>query len=256
MFCVRLCVFCVCFTCVLNRAYALCPRFARATGAKDFPGTLLPVASLLFLSTQPHPPSRARATPPGAHYDPSSNAQGGRGLRRTKLCFPLTLSLLQNRRTTTSDFVGFVVFVGIPIWYTLFLSILHNFPFKSLALQIWFIVLIYSHQGGGFDMPVQGRKFCGILYVESDTYNVDDVLGHIKSYFDQWAYCLHDRDVIEESGEIKKAHFHWVGSVKNPVSLSTISRQRRKVHIVQTIGIMTPETGYNTFVIFSGIVTV
>ena len=72
-------------------------------------------------------------------------------------------------------------------------------------------------------MPVQGRKFCGILYVESDTYNTDEVLEHIKSYFDQWAYCLHDKDVNDESGEIKKAHYHWVGSVKNPVSLSTIS---------------------------------
>ena len=49
-------------------------------------------------------------------------------------------------------------------------------------------------------MPIQGRKFCGILYVESDTYNVDEVLEHIKSYFDQWAYCLHDKDVNDETG--------------------------------------------------------
>ena len=60
-------------------------------------------------------------------------------------------------------------------------------------------------------MPVQGRKFCGILYVESDTYNVDDVLEHIKSYFDQWAYCLHDKDVNDETGETKKAHYHFGG---------------------------------------------
>ena len=72
-------------------------------------------------------------------------------------------------------------------------------------------------------MPVQGRKFCGILYVESDTYKVDDVLERIKSYFDQWAYCLHDKDVYDETGEIKKAHYHWVGSVRNPVQVSTIS---------------------------------
>ncbi len=72
-------------------------------------------------------------------------------------------------------------------------------------------------------MPEQGRKFCGILYLETETYNIDEVLESIKSYFDQWAYCLHDRDLVEESGEAKKAHYHWVGSVKNPVSLSTIS---------------------------------
>ena len=52
-------------------------------------------------------------------------------------------------------------------------------------------------------MPLQGRKFCGILYLDTETYKVDDVLERIKSYFDQWAYCLHDKDVIEESGEAK-----------------------------------------------------
>ena len=36
----------------------------------------------------------------------------------TLLCIPLSFSLLQNRRTTTSDFVVFVVFVGILKWYT------------------------------------------------------------------------------------------------------------------------------------------
>lgn len=72
-------------------------------------------------------------------------------------------------------------------------------------------------------MPVQGRKFCGILYLDTETYKVDEVLERIKSYFDQWAYCLHDKDVNEETGEAKKAHYHWVGSVKNPVQVTTIS---------------------------------
>ena len=36
-------------------------------------------------------------------------------------------------------------------------------------------------------MAIQGRKFCGILYVESETYIVDEVLERLKAYFDQWA---------------------------------------------------------------------
>ena len=40
-------------------------------------------------------------------------------MRRAKPCFSLLPSLLQNRRTTTSDFVVFVVFVGILYWYIL-----------------------------------------------------------------------------------------------------------------------------------------
>lgn len=72
-------------------------------------------------------------------------------------------------------------------------------------------------------MPLQGRKFCGILYVETESYNIKEVLNSVRCYFDQWAYCLHDRDVVDETGEAKKPHYHWVGSVKNPVSLATIS---------------------------------
>ena len=33
-------------------------------------------------------------------------------------------------------------------------------------------------------MPLQGRKFCGILYLDTETYKVDEVLERIKSYFD------------------------------------------------------------------------
>lgn len=71
-------------------------------------------------------------------------------------------------------------------------------------------------------MAEQGRKFCGILYPDAENYNCEDVLETIKSYFDDWAYILHDKDVLEESGELKKAHYHWVGSLKNPVQISTI----------------------------------
>lgn len=71
-------------------------------------------------------------------------------------------------------------------------------------------------------MAEQGRKFCGILYPDAENYVCDDVLEVIKSYFDSWAYVLHDKDVLEESGELKKAHYHWVGSLTNPVNISTI----------------------------------
>lgn len=71
-------------------------------------------------------------------------------------------------------------------------------------------------------MPEQGRRFCGILYPDATNYKCDDVLETIKSYFDDWAYILHDKDVEDASGELKKAHYHWVGSLKNPVQISTV----------------------------------
>lgn len=71
-------------------------------------------------------------------------------------------------------------------------------------------------------MAEQSRKFCGILYPDAENYDCDHVLDVLKNYFDDWAFILHDKDVIEDSGELKKAHYHWVGSLKNPVLISTV----------------------------------
>lgn len=74
-------------------------------------------------------------------------------------------------------------------------------------------------------MAEQGRKFCGILYPDAENYICDDVLETIRNYFDKWAYVLHDKDVLPESGELKKAHYHWVGSLNNPVRIETVIKR-------------------------------
>lgn len=71
-------------------------------------------------------------------------------------------------------------------------------------------------------MAEQSRRFCGILYPDAENYNCDDVLETIKSYFDEWAYVLHDMDVMPETGEAKKPHYHWVGGLKNPTQITTV----------------------------------
>ena len=53
------------------------------------------------------------------------------------------------------------------------------------------------------------RNFSGVLYPDSESYNCNEVIDRIKSKFKQWAFCLHDMDVNDE-GELKKAHIHWV----------------------------------------------
>lgn len=55
------------------------------------------------------------------------------------------------------------------------------------------------------------RNFSGVLYPDSESYNCNEVIDRIKSKFKQWAFCLHDMDVNDE-GELKKAHIHWVGA--------------------------------------------
>lgn len=73
-------------------------------------------------------------------------------------------------------------------------------------------------------MAKQSRKFSGTFYPDSETYNADDVIQTIQEYFDEWAWIVHDKDV-DENGELKKPHVHWVGSIANPVPLTTISNR-------------------------------
>ena len=63
------------------------------------------------------------------------------------------------------------------------------------------------------------RKFELILYCDSDSYDIDSVLGLAIDYFPVWAYCLHDSDVLED-GTPKKEHIHFLGKlddVRTPV---------------------------------------
>lgn len=74
----------------------------------------------------------------------------------------------------------------------------------------------------------QDYKYVGILYPDSETYNVEQVIQNIKAYFSKWSYCLHDKDVNED-GELKKPHIHWVGIKETsegkfcPVSVKAVS---------------------------------
>ena len=36
------------------------------------------------------------------------------------------------------------------------------------------------------------------------------IINNIKDFFDISCWCLHDKD-IDENGELKKPHYHWVG---------------------------------------------
>lgn len=60
---------------------------------------------------------------------------------------------------------------------------------------------------------IKDRKYQGVLYPDSESYCCDDVLNILKSTFPEFAYILHDKDV-DENGELKKPHIHWVGRLK------------------------------------------
>lgn len=67
----------------------------------------------------------------------------------------------------------------------------------------------------------QSRNFLGVLYPDAENYVCDDVLVRLHDAFRDVAYIVHNMDVTE-SGELKKAHIHWVGKRDSPAPLSTI----------------------------------
>ena len=66
------------------------------------------------------------------------------------------------------------------------------------------------------------RNFELILYPDSESYDCDQLLDLLSQKFDKWAYIKHDRDT-DNTGELKKAHYHAYGSRSSPVLISTIA---------------------------------
>lgn len=70
---------------------------------------------------------------------------------------------------------------------------------------------------------IRSRRFLGILYPDSESYDCEAVILFMKQFFDDWAFALHDQDV-DADGNPKKPHYHWLGSFKNARSLLSISK--------------------------------
>lgn len=66
------------------------------------------------------------------------------------------------------------------------------------------------------------RAFTGILYPDSTTYDCQELLDMLGVVFEKWGYILHDRDFTAD-GEVKKAHYHWVGYRKAPITVKTVA---------------------------------
>lgn len=72
------------------------------------------------------------------------------------------------------------------------------------------------------EQPKKYRAFTGILYPDSEIYKCNEVLDCLGLIFERWCYITHDMDVLE-TGELKKAHVHWAGYRKAPVTVKTIA---------------------------------
>lgn len=67
------------------------------------------------------------------------------------------------------------------------------------------------------------RKFELILYPDSDSYDIHSVLDSAIHYFSQWAYCLHNSDILDD-GSLKKDHIHFLGKLDEVRSPEVVCR--------------------------------
>lgn len=72
----------------------------------------------------------------------------------------------------------------------------------------------------------ESRIFIGILYPDAENYDCSAVLVRLDDTFRELAYITHDMDV-NQLGELKKAHIHWVGKRDSPCPISTIANALR-----------------------------
>lgn len=67
------------------------------------------------------------------------------------------------------------------------------------------------------------RLFEMILYLETSSYNIDDVLKNIRGER-YYAYSLHDQD-LDSEGKLKKPHYHMVIRFDNARTISGVAKK-------------------------------
>lgn len=68
------------------------------------------------------------------------------------------------------------------------------------------------------------RNFVLLLYTETESYCIDDVLDRLDDVFQEYAYMTHNLDV-ESSGLLKKEHIHVVGRCINATTIDSIAEK-------------------------------
>ena len=77
----------------------------------------------------------------------------------------------------------------------------------------------------GLDLKERVNCFTLELYPESETLQFDNIIEIVKGtsfYSCKYYYILHDRDINNKTGEVKKAHYHLLVKLENAISIEKI----------------------------------
>lgn len=84
------------------------------------------------------------------------------------------------------------------------------------------------------------RRIGFVLYPDSEIYNCDEILTNLQVAFvnddkTQCAWILHDKDVYESTGELKKPHYHVGIKFTNPRYLRNV---RKLIGLIDEIKVL------------------
>lgn len=70
----------------------------------------------------------------------------------------------------------------------------------------------------------QSQIWGGVVYPDSSSYDYKERLNVLSSLFEEFAYCLHDKDIKDDgTGELKKPHVHWLGRSQDKKTASGLA---------------------------------
>lgn len=70
---------------------------------------------------------------------------------------------------------------------------------------------------------IKETRYTFVLYPDSNTYDYNDSLSWLREHTLNYCFALHDKDVISDTGEIKKAHIHVFCQFENPRLLDSVA---------------------------------
>lgn len=78
--------------------------------------------------------------------------------------------------------------------------------------------------------------------------NLETQLISICGKKDKWAYILHDKDYNEETGEVKKSHYHALLEFENARGFNSIRKTFEGAHIEKALG----ASAYGNYLLHNG----
>lgn len=70
---------------------------------------------------------------------------------------------------------------------------------------------------------IKETRYTFVLYPDSTSYDYNESILWLREHTLNYCFALHDKDFVQETGEIKKAHYHIYAQFENPRLLDSVA---------------------------------